>query len=135
VKIPVSIALCGMVAIAVGLFFGCATYRYAKNVKLISFSEDITKGGSLGQIEADDCVFSIFVPLGTAPTFPRAMENLKKQRRSHLADVVGGERKGADKNVRYVTNVSSEYEGFGVSGGGGMSFGKNCIVVTGTGYQ
>lgn len=128
-KVPIAISL-----IAITLLAGCATYRYAKNVKLISFSDDISKGGSLGSIEADDCVFSVFIPLGTAPTFPRAMENLKKQRRSHVGDVLGGERKGADKNLRYVTGVSSQVEGFGASGKIG-SFGKNCVVVTGTGYQ
>jgi hypothetical protein len=110
---------------------GCATYKYANNVKMVSFSDDLTKGKSVGNVRGEDCTWSVLnQPLGGAPTIDKAFINTRKQ--ASTIESAGFSSSGANNNegLRYVNNVSTEREGFNA-----YLFGKDCLVVTGVGYR
>ena len=114
------------------ILYGCTRYSTAKSVKLIGFSENISKGKTIGQIEGDDCVFIIFgYRLGGYPTVMRAIANTQQGRRSEFSDSFGGKsNKGRGQGLRYINNLRVEPTGFNY-----YLFGKDCISVTGIGYK
>lgn len=117
-----------------GLLFsvGCASYDYAQNVKLISFTHDITKGQSIGNIRGEDCTM-IFLGyyLGGFPTVDRAFINARSQANSiHAAGFDFKNEGRGTASLKYVTNVTTQQEGFNA-----FVVGKTCLVVTGVGYQ
>jgi hypothetical protein len=109
---------------------GCSTYQYAKNVKLVSFDDDVTKGKSVGPIRGEDCIWTILgYRLGGHPTLDKAFANARNQADSSL---FGGSTQSAssDKAIRYINNVSTENDGFNA-----VVVAKECLVVKGTGYR
>jgi hypothetical protein len=117
-------------AIAI-LSSGCATYDYAQNVRMISFSEDLQKGKSVGNVHGEDCTWQILgYQLGGLPTVDKAFR--------HTADGTDGSslvgsmdtHQKSNGSLRYINNVSTKNDGFNAG-----IFGKTCIVVTGIGYK
>lgn len=93
---------------------GCATYPYADNVKLISFSDNVEKGSSIGNVEGQDCQWIILgYQVKEAPRVDRAISDARKQ-----------------NNLRYMNNVTTKNSGFNAG-----VVAKNCIDVTGVGYR
>jgi hypothetical protein len=110
-----------LVLLAFGLS-GCATYQYSKNVKMVSFDEDVSKGKSVGPIEGQDCIWSVLgYKLGGVPTLDRAFANARNG---------GSEVASSEKAIRYIDNVSTARDGFNAG-----VVGKQCLVVKGTGYR
>lgn len=109
----------------------CATYPYAKNVKMISFEDDVSKGKSAGPIRGEDCQWSILgYQMGGAPTLDRAFANARSQYSTGVLDSFGGGKKATGNELRYINNVSTENDGFNA-----VIFGKTCLVVKGLGYR
>lgn len=107
----------------------CTTYRVAKNIKLIGFTEDVKKGKSVGAIEGEECIFIILgYRLGGLPTVRKALANARTGRSSEIGDIMGGASSGG--GIRYINNTSVSPTGFNAG-----VFGKDCITVTGMGYK
>lgn len=108
---------------------GCATYPDVKELKVIGYTEDVSKGQSAGQIEAADCLWYVLgYALGSYPDISKALANARTQRKSSAAeDMIG---KGSEgKAIRYVNNVTATYDSFNA-----YLFGRTCIKVRGLGY-
>lgn len=110
---------------------GCATYQYAKNVKSVSFEDNVAKGKAVGPIRGEDCMWQLFgYQLGGQPTLDKAFANARNNASSGLLSSVKG---SADSSgapaLRYINNVSTENDGFNAG-----IVGKQCLVVKGTGY-
>jgi hypothetical protein len=119
-------------AVWIGISYlgGCATYSTLREIKLVGFDEDVSKGKSVGQIEGGDCVYHIFGHwLGGNPTISRAFANARKQRTTGVADAVGGDTSQGDP-LRYINNAQVTNDGFDA-----VVFGKSCIMVTGMGFK
>ena len=110
----------------------CATYHYAQKVKTISFSENMTKGTSVGPIRGEDCTWTVFnQQLGGAPTIDKAFMNAKEQSGAVAAAGFGAmTTKDTSKEIRYINNANTSNDGFQA-----YLFGKQCLVVTGIGYK
>jgi hypothetical protein len=112
---------------------GCATYDYAHNVKVISFSENLEKGQSVGNIHGEDCTWQILgYALGGAPTVDRAFEHTRNQTDggSLVGSLSSNKQQTSNSAIRYINNVTTKNDGFDVG-----LFGKKCIAVTGVGYR
>jgi hypothetical protein len=112
---------------------GCATYQYSKNVKLVAFEDNVAKGKSVGPIEGQDCVWSLFgYKLGGEPTLDRAFASARNQSGGGVTSAFTGSHAPAssDQAIRYINNVSTSRDGFNA-----YIVGKNCLVVKGTGYR
>jgi hypothetical protein len=108
---------------------GCATYKYANNVKMVAFSDDLSKGKSVGNVRGEDCTWSVFNnPMGGAPTIDKAFINTRKQ--ADAVQSAGFSNATQADSIRYVNNVSTERAGFNAG-----IVGKDCLVVTGIGYK
>lgn len=108
----------------------CTTYRWAKEIKLVAFQDDVKKGKAVGEIEGDDCVFQVLgYRLGGRPQVGRAIHNASKQKKSTIGDSFGGDQGGGD-GLRYINNLSVKPDGFNAG-----IFGKDCFLVTGMGYK
>lgn len=102
-----------------GVLVGCQTMTIAKNVKLMSFEDDIQAGEGAGPIRGEDCQWIILsYPAGSAPTLDKALQAARSSNNS----------KG---DLRYLNNVKTEWDGFSVGG----LVAKNCLVVKATGYR
>lgn len=109
---------------------GCATYKYANNVKMVAFTDDLSKGKSVGNVRGEDCTWSVLNnPLGGAPTIDKAFINTRKQADTLQSAGFSNAANQADA-LRYVNNVSTERSGFNAG-----LFAKDCLVVTGVGYK
>ncbi len=109
---------------------GCTTYRTAKELKLVGFEEDVSKGKSVGEVEGGDCVFHVMgYYLGGMPTLSRAFKNASMQRTSSVSDAFGGSNATGDR-LRYMNNAVVRNDGFDV-----VIFGKKCILVSGLGFK
>lgn len=102
-------------ALAFGLLLSnCASYQYAKNVKLVSLDGNVASGRGVGPVQGESCQGFVFgYPLGERATLDRAIADSRE--RNH---------------IRYLNNVSTEYSGFNA-----YVYASNCLVVKGTGYQ
>lgn len=101
-------ALVGLVATA------CTTYPYAKNVKMVSFDGNVAAGHAVGPVRGESCqAFVMGYPLGEEATLDKAMANAREKHQ-----------------LRYMNNVATENGGFN-----SFFYGKNCLIVKGTGYQ
>jgi hypothetical protein len=102
------VTLAGLVAAS------CATYPYAKNVKMVAFDDDVTTGQSVGPVRGESCQHSV---LGYAVSEPATLDKAMASAR--------------EKNkLRYINNVATEDSGFNA-----FVYSKNCLIVKGTGYQ
>ena len=94
---------------------GCASYQVAKNVKMISFDDNVTQGKSTGPIRGEDCqAFVLGYPIGEKPTLDKAFTDARK----------------SNGDLRYINNVSTENTGFNA-----VVYAKRCIAIAGTGYK
>ncbi len=116
-----------------GLTFlsGCATYRQAKDVKIVAFDTDVKKGKSIGNIQGEDCIWTVMgYRLGGQPSLDRAFTNARMNRTSSaLGDVMGSENTMGD-GLRYINKVSTKNRGWNA-----VVVGKDCLTVTGIGYK
>lgn len=95
---------------------GCQTYKYAHQVKLIAFRDNIEQGESVGNVTAKDCQSAIMgLVTGPEVTLDRAMEKVQNKK---------------ENSVRYLNDVSTENEGFDA-----YFYRKSCLLVKGRGYQ
>lgn len=121
-------------AVLIGLvsLSGCASYEYANNVKTVAFSDDVSKGSSVGNIRGEDCTWQILgYQLGGLPTVDRAFTHARQQTDgASLSGSMGMKDQASGKEIRYANNVSTSKDGFNA-----VLFGKQCIVVTGVGYR
>ncbi|MFZ4714585.1 MAG: hypothetical protein ACOYL6_12760 [Bacteriovoracaceae bacterium] len=110
---------------------GCATYHHADNMKLVSFSDNATKGESVGNIRGEDCTWSFFgYKMGGDPTLDKAFINAKNQAGALES---AGFTTSNDKHsnaIRYINNVSTENDGFNAG-----VVAKQCLIVKGVGYR
>lgn len=110
---------------------GCATYNYAQNVKTISFTDNVEKGQSVGNIRGEDCTWQILgYQMGGAPTLDRAFQHAKNQTDGGSLTGSMNHNQQSSGSLRYINNVSTKPDGFNAG-----LFGKQCIVVTGVGYK
>ena len=118
--------------VAVLLITGCQTAQQAREIQLLSFSEDVSKGKSVGPMEGDDCIWQILgYQIGGYPTLQKAIINARKGKGSTIGDHFGGEATGSSKSdVRYFNNVTVTHGGFNA-----YVVGKSCITITATGYN
>jgi hypothetical protein len=94
---------------------GCASYQMAKNVKMVSFDDNVTQGQSTGPIRGESCqAFVVGYPIGEKPTLDKAFADARK----------------SNGTLRYMNNISTENTGFDA-----VVYAKRCIAVAGTGYK
>lgn len=109
---------------------GCASYNYAQNMKMVAFTDDVTKGKSVGQVEGQDCTWTVLgYKLGGAPTIDKAFSNTQKQATMLQSAGLGTTTENTD-TLRYVNNVTTSRAGFDA-----YVVGKDCLVVKGIGYK
>lgn len=93
---------------------GCATYPYAKNVKMVSFDGNVASGQAVGPVRGESCQASVMgYPIGEPATLDKAMANAREKHQ-----------------LRYMNNVATEDGGFNA-----YFYAKTCLIVKGTGYQ
>ncbi len=108
----------------------CQTAQQAKEIKLLGFSEDASKGKSTGPIEGADCVFHVFGHwLGGQPTLSKAVMNARKGKTTSIGDSFGDKDMG-EGGVRYFNNMAVSNDGFDA-----VVFGKQCIKISAMGYK
>ncbi len=72
---------------------GCTTYQYAKDVKMVSFDNDVTEGHGVGPIRGESCQELILgIPINDAPSLDAAFTNTRQDA----------------GRLRYLNNVSTE---------------------------
>jgi len=110
---------------------GCASYNYAQNVKTIAFSDDLTKGKSIGSVKGEDCTWQILgYQLGGVPTVDKAFAHAQHGTDgASLSGSLSSDQQGKG-SLRYINNVSTKNTGFNAG-----IFGKACIAATGVGYR
>lgn len=122
------LGLCALIAL---MGTGCATYNYAQNVKTVAFTDDLTKGTSVGNIRGEDCTWQILgYQLGGMPTVDRAFTHARNQTDGSSLSGSLNSKQTANGQLRYINNVNTKNDGFNAG-----LFGKSCIVVTGVGYR
>lgn len=113
------------------LLSSCASYKYAHKVKMISFSDNLKKGKSVGPVRGQDCTWHILgYYMGELPTVDVAFINAKNQAGKSESSGMGVDRGERGQRLRYLNNVEAENTGFNTG-----LFGKKCITVTGNGYR
>jgi hypothetical protein len=107
-------ALAGLACVAGLGASACTTYQYAKDVKMVSFDDDVTQGHAVGPVRGEDCQsFVLGYPIGENPTLDKAFADARKE-----------------NQLRYMDNVSTDHSGFNA-----VVYAKRCMVVKGTGYK
>jgi hypothetical protein len=92
----------------------CTTYQYAKDVKMVSFDDNVAQGHSVGPVRGESCqAFVLGYPIGERPTLDQAFADARKE-----------------NQLRYMNNVSTDYDGFNA-----VFYAKRCMIVKGTGYK
>ena len=116
----------------VSLNAACVSYKYAENVKMLSFEETVDGAKSVGPVEGRDCVWSLFgYALGGGLTIDRAFANARSQSSTGIQTAfVGGNDSLTANSIKYLNNVSTSYDGFNA-----VVIGKNCLVVKGLGLR
>ena len=105
---------CITALVALSVLPDCTKYQYAKNVKMISYEDNVAVGKAVGPVRGEICQARIMgYPVGDAPTLDRAMAAAR-----------------SENGIRYVNNISSETTGFDTG-----FYGKMCLSVKGTGYE
>jgi hypothetical protein len=93
----------------------CAHYHVARNAKLVSQSENIEKGESIGTVRGEDCQYHVLgFPMGEKPTVDKLLMDLKSK----------------NPSMRYVNNMSVEpvLSNF-------VLFKKQCFILKGVAYK
>lgn len=93
---------------------GCTSYQYAKNLKMVSFDNNVGAGQSVGPVRGESCQAAVMgYPIGEAASLDGAMANARTK-----------------NQLRYLNNVSTEDGRFDA-----YFYSKRCLIVKGTGYQ
>jgi hypothetical protein len=122
--------LSGLFIFGAAVLTSCQTAQPARELKLIGFDENVSKGKNMGPVEGADCVYQVLgYWLGGQPTLQRAFMNARKGKVSSLADAGGGG-EGVGGELRYMNNAVVSTDGFNAG-----IFGKKCINVTATGFK
>lgn len=96
------------------LLMGCTQYQYAKNVKMLSYEDNVAPGKSVGPIRGENCQKRVMgYPIDEPATLDKAIASAREEHK-----------------VRYLNNVSTEQTGFDA-----VVYAKICITVKGTGYE
>ena len=107
----------------------CAQYKYAQQMKMVSFDNDVTEGKSVGPVKGEDCTWMVFGQwLGGNPTVDKAFINAMNQ--AGAAESAGFGKGERGQKLRYINNVATDNSGFMLGG----FLGKSCLVVNGVGY-
>lgn len=97
---------------------GCQTYRWAHQVKMVSFDDNLHPAQSIGNIRGESCQTTILgIPTGGPPSLEKALEKAQKALKK-------GQR------LRYVNDMSTSSSSLN-----GFVYIKECIIVTGIGYK
>lgn len=108
-----------MVLLAAGALAGCQTVTMAKNVKLISYEDDVQAGKGVGPIRGEDCLWIVLgYPTGPNPTLDKALQAARSSN-------------NAKGELRYLNNVKTEWDGFNAAN----IVAKTCLVIKATGYR
>ncbi len=106
----------------------CATYKYAQQMKMVSFDNDLTEGKSAGPVKGEDCTWMVLgYWLGGQPTVDKAFTNAMNQ--AGGMESAGFGTGGRGQKLRYINNVNTDSDGFNVG-----FLGKQCLTVNGLGY-
>jgi hypothetical protein len=106
--------VCITTLLLLGLLPGCTKYQYAKNVKMLSYEDNVMVGKSVGPIRGESCQARVMgYPIGEPATLDKAMTTAREAHK-----------------VRYLNNVSSETTGFDA-----VFYARTCMAVKGTGYE
>lgn len=98
---------------------------------MVSFSDDVKKGKSVGAIQGKDCTVRILQYwLGGAPTLDKAFKNAQGQDGSFLTQSGFSSDSDRSNDLRYINNVSTENTGFDIG-----IVARKCLVVNGVGYK
>jgi hypothetical protein len=120
-----------LIAMMIMMAAGCQTSQQAREIKLLSFDEDASKGKGGGMIEGSDCVFHVLgYWLGGQPTLARAVLNARRGKSSGIGDSMSSDEGVGKGEIRYFNNMSVVHDGFNAG-----IFGKNCINISATGYK
>jgi hypothetical protein len=93
---------------------GCTRYQYAKNVKMVSYEDNVIVGKSIGLIRGESCQAQVMGnPISEPATLDKAMTAAR-----------------ADHKIRYVNNMPTETTGFDA-----FFCAKSCVAIKGTGYE
>lgn len=99
------------------LLTGCQTYKFAYQLKMASFDDNLSPGQSVGNIRGESCQSAIMgIPTGPEPSLDLALEKVQK--------AIKGQR------LRYVNDLSTTTSGFDA-----IFYSKFCIIVKGIGYK
>jgi hypothetical protein len=114
----------------IALLSACTTHQTIKEIKMVSFDDDVRQGQSVGQITADDCNFYILgYAIGNPPSISTAIKNAQTQKTTGIADAITNE-KSTNQAIRYMNNVTVKPGGFDA-----YVVKKNCIQISGLGYR
>ena len=104
----------GIAALACFATMGCASYQYAKNVKMMSYDGNVTPGVGVGPVRGESCQSWVMgYPISEPATLDKAMAAAREK-----------------NQLRYLNNVSTENGGFDA-----YFFRKYCLIAKGTGYK
>jgi hypothetical protein len=97
-----------------GLQPGCTKYQYAKNVKMLSYEDNVMVGKSVGPIRGESCQQHVMgYTISEPATLDKAMTSAREEHK-----------------VRYINNVSTEQTGFDA-----VFYARTCVALKGTGYE
>lgn len=121
-----------LLTLSLFIFGACANYKYAHQIKNVSFDDDVTKGKAIGPIRGEDCTWTVLtIKMGGDPTIEKAFINARTQASGYVAAGLSSNDKNDNlNNIRYINNVSTMNEGFDA-----VLFRKTCLVVKGIGYK
>lgn len=99
------------------LLSSCQTYRFAQQVKMVSFDDNLSPGQSVGNIRGESCQSMILgFATGAEPTLDLALEKAQKALKN--------------QRLRYITDLSTSNSDFDA-----FFYKKFCIIVKGIGYK
>ena len=87
----------------------------SRNVKMVSYDEDATKGKSLGPVTGESCQWRV---LGYSVTTSASLDGALTDARTKA------------NGVRYLNNVSTDRDGFDAK-----VVAKDCMIVKGVAYR
>jgi len=101
----------------IALFYssGCATYSMSRNVKMLSYDEDASKGKSLGPVTGESCQWRV---MGYSVSSSASL------------DAALGDARTKASGARYLNNVSTDRDGFDAK-----VVAKDCMIVKGVAYR
>ncbi len=144
-------------SLTVAEFSACATYTVAGQVKVLALSTDLNRGKSVGTVRGEDCTWTYFgFRMQGPPSLERALAGAhpvidpSPDRQASIPKVPTEVPKGVPPDappdlppeaqpvahdvghqIRYIEDANTQTDG---SFNAGL-VAKNCITVTGTGYE